>query len=74
MLGLILLVGIAKKYSIMLVDFTNQIRARGVDRHQALLEACPIWLRPILNVGTPRSASERKDVVNETASPLRCTT
>jgi HAE1 family hydrophobic/amphiphilic exporter-1 len=48
MLGLILLMGIAKKNSIMLVDFTNQIRARGVERHEALLEACPIRLRPIL--------------------------
>jgi HAE1 family hydrophobic/amphiphilic exporter-1 len=48
MLGMILLMGIAKKNSIMLVDFTNQIRAKGVERHQALLEACPIRLRPIL--------------------------
>lgn len=48
MLGLILLVGIAKKNSIMLVDFTNQIRARGVERQRALLQACPIRLRPIL--------------------------
>lgn len=47
-LGLILLMGIAKKNSIMLVDFTNQIRARGVERHQALLQACPVRLRPIL--------------------------
>jgi hydrophobe/amphiphile efflux-1 (HAE1) family protein len=48
MLGLILLVGIAKKNSIMLVDFTNQFRERGVERHEALLQACPIRLRPIL--------------------------
>jgi HAE1 family hydrophobic/amphiphilic exporter-1 len=48
MLGLILLMGIAKKNSIMLVDFTNQVRERGVQRHQALLEACPVRLRPIL--------------------------
>jgi hydrophobe/amphiphile efflux-1 (HAE1) family protein len=48
MLGVILLMGIAKKNSIMLVDFTNQIRDRGVERHQALLQACPIRLRPIL--------------------------
>jgi HAE1 family hydrophobic/amphiphilic exporter-1 len=47
-LGLILLMGIAKKNSIMLVDFTNQIRAQGVERHEALLRACPIRLRPIL--------------------------
>jgi len=48
MLGLVLLMGIAKKNSIMLVDFTNQIRARGRERHDAILEACPIRLRPIL--------------------------
>jgi multidrug efflux pump subunit AcrB len=48
MLGLILLMGIAKKNSIMLVDFTNQIRAQGVERHAAVLRACPIRLRPIL--------------------------
>jgi multidrug efflux pump len=48
MLGLILLMGIAKKNSILLVDFTNQIRERGRDRQEALLEACPIRLRPIL--------------------------
>jgi HAE1 family hydrophobic/amphiphilic exporter-1 len=48
MLGLILLVGIAKKNSIMLVDFTNQFRNRGLDSRQALLQACPIRLRPIL--------------------------
>jgi HAE1 family hydrophobic/amphiphilic exporter-1 len=48
MLGVILLMGIAKKNSILLVDFTNQIRDKGVERHQALLEACPVRLRPIL--------------------------
>ncbi len=48
LLGLILLVGIAKKNSIMLVDFTNQIRGRGAACREALLEACPIRLRPIL--------------------------
>jgi len=51
-LGLILLMGIAKKNSIMLVDFTNQIRERGVERHQAILQACPIRLRPILMTST----------------------
>ncbi|HEX6738741.1 MAG TPA: efflux RND transporter permease subunit, partial [Vicinamibacteria bacterium] len=47
-LGLILLMGIAKKNSILLVDFTNQIRAQGVERHEAILKACPVRLRPIL--------------------------
>ncbi len=48
LLGLILLMGIAKKNSILLVDFTNQVRARGASARQALLEAGPIRLRPIL--------------------------
>jgi len=48
MLGLILLMGIAKKNSILLVDFTNQMRAEGADTHEALMRACPLRLRPIL--------------------------
>ncbi len=48
-IGLILLMGIVKKNSILLVDFTNQVRDRGVPSvRTALLEACPIRLRPIL--------------------------
>jgi HAE1 family hydrophobic/amphiphilic exporter-1 len=48
-IGLILLMGIAKKNSILLVDFTNQVRDRGgVTVRDALLEACPIRLRPVL--------------------------
>ena len=48
-IGLILLMGIVKKNSILLVDFTNHVRARGeVSVRAALLEACPIRLRPIL--------------------------
>ncbi|HUD73368.1 MAG TPA: efflux RND transporter permease subunit [Dongiaceae bacterium] len=48
MIGLILLMGIAKKNSIILVDFTNQLRRQGLPREAALLRACPIRLRPIL--------------------------
>ena len=54
MIGLVLLMGIVKKNSILLVDFTNQVRARdgggggGLAVRKALLEACPVRLRPIL--------------------------
>lgn len=49
MIGLILLMGIVKKNSILLVDFTNQRRdEEHVPVQQALLEACPTRLRPIL--------------------------
>jgi multidrug efflux pump len=48
MIGLILLMGIVKKNSILLVDFTNVRREQGMGIREALLEACPIRLRPIL--------------------------
>jgi len=47
-IGLILLLGIVKKNSIMLVEFTNQLRERGFSAVDALKEACPIRLRPII--------------------------
>jgi hydrophobe/amphiphile efflux-1 (HAE1) family protein len=48
MIGLVLLMGIAKKNSIILVDFTNQLREGGMPRDAALLRACPTRLRPVL--------------------------
>jgi len=48
MIGLLLLMGIVKKNSIMMVDFTNQRRRGGMGVHEALLDACPVRLRPIL--------------------------
>lgn len=49
MIGLLLLMGIVKKNSILLVDFTNQKRVlAGMNVHNALLTACPIRLRPII--------------------------
>ncbi|MBF0569851.1 MAG: efflux RND transporter permease subunit [Candidatus Omnitrophica bacterium] len=47
-IGVILLMGIVKKNSILLVDFTNQLRAQGKSVDDALLDACPIRLRPII--------------------------
>jgi multidrug efflux pump subunit AcrB len=48
MIGILLLMGIVKKNSILLVDFTNQLREQGYERHQALLKAGPTRLRAIL--------------------------
>jgi len=47
-IGLILLMGIVKKNSILLVDFTNERRRHGSNVHDALMEACPVRLRPII--------------------------
>ena len=48
LIGLILLMGLVKKNAILLVDYTNTLRARGMGRREAILEAGPIRLRPIL--------------------------
>lgn len=48
MIGLLLLMGIVKKNSILLVDFTNIRRRQGLGVKEALLDACPLRLRPIL--------------------------
>jgi multidrug efflux pump subunit AcrB len=48
-IGLIVLMGIAKKNSILLVEFTNQIRKReNASVREALLHACPVRLRPVI--------------------------
>jgi HAE1 family hydrophobic/amphiphilic exporter-1 len=48
MIGMVLLAGLVKKNSIILVDYTNQLRARGMGLEEAVLTACPIRLRPII--------------------------
>jgi multidrug efflux pump subunit AcrB len=47
-IGLILLVGLVTKNSILLVEFANQERRRGVDAFHAMLRAGQVRLRPIL--------------------------
>jgi len=47
-IGLILLMGLVKKNAILLVDYTNTLRTRGMQRREAILEAGPVRLRPIL--------------------------
>jgi hydrophobic/amphiphilic exporter-1 (mainly G- bacteria), HAE1 family len=48
MIGLVLLIGLVAKNSILLVDLTNQLRDKGASIHDALSEACPVRLRPVL--------------------------
>jgi HAE1 family hydrophobic/amphiphilic exporter-1 len=47
-IGLILLMGLVKKNAILLVDYTNTLRASGLERREAILRAGPVRLRPIL--------------------------
>ena len=48
MIGIVLLNAVVNKSAILVVDYTNTLRSRGYKRLDALLEACPIRLRPIM--------------------------
>ncbi|MBC8104317.1 MAG: efflux RND transporter permease subunit [Cytophagales bacterium] len=48
MIGVIMLMGLVTKNAILLVDFANTLRSRGYRREDALTEAGPTRLRPIL--------------------------
>lgn len=48
MIGLVLLIGLVAKNSILLVDLTNQLREKGMGIDDALKEACPVRLRPVV--------------------------
>ena len=47
-IGVIMLVGIVVNNAIVLVDYVNQLRGRGLARDEAILTAGPVRLRPIL--------------------------
>lgn len=47
-IGLIILVGIASKNGILIVEFANQLRDQGKEFREALVEACDMRLRPVL--------------------------
>jgi multidrug efflux pump len=47
-IGIILLMGISKKNSIILVDYANQMREQGMTPREAMEKAGPVRLRPIL--------------------------
>jgi HAE1 family hydrophobic/amphiphilic exporter-1 len=47
-IGVIMLMGLVTKNAILLVDFANRAREKGMERGAALLEAARVRLRPIL--------------------------
>lgn len=48
LIGIIMLMGLVTKNAILLIDYTNQRRNQGAGRDEAVLEAGPVRLRPIL--------------------------
>jgi hydrophobe/amphiphile efflux-1 (HAE1) family protein len=47
-IGFVVLVGLACKNAILIVEFARQIQETGKDRYDAVIEACRLRLRPIL--------------------------
>ena len=47
-IGAVMLIGLAAKNGILIVEFANQLRDRGVDFHEAILESSKTRLRPVL--------------------------
>ncbi len=47
-IGIILLMGLVDKSAILIIDYINQLREKGATKAEAILEAGPIRLRPIL--------------------------
>ncbi len=47
-IGLVMLIGLITKNGILIVEFANQLRDRGREKIEALVEACALRLRPIL--------------------------
>lgn len=78
-IGIIVLMGIAKKNSILLVEFTNHVRSGKItDVREALIEACPVRLRPILMTSVATLAAAAPLVIGdsigqETRTPMGLT-
>lgn len=47
-IGLVVLIALAAKNAILIVEFANQLQKEGVPRQQAVIQACESRLRPIL--------------------------
>ena len=47
-IGLVTLIGLVSKHGVLITQFTNELRRKGVSLTEALLEACGVRLRPIL--------------------------
>ncbi|MCF7810717.1 efflux RND transporter permease subunit [bacterium] len=54
LMAMVMLVGIVVNNGILLIDYTNKLRSEGMGLEEAIIEACPIRLRPIImmNIAT----------------------
>ena len=78
LIGMLMLVGIVVKNGILLIDYTNTLRKRGLARNDAILQASPTRLRPILMTASatilgmlPIAMGWGKDLKSKRLWPLR---
>lgn len=74
-IGALMLVGIVVKNAILVVEFTNQLRRRGLPPRTAVLQAAPLRLRPILmttlaTVGGMLPIASGLEAGSQTQAPL----
>ena len=55
-IGLVMLIGLAAKNGILIVEFINQLRDRGMEFDEAVIEGAAVRLRPILMTGITTAA------------------
>ncbi|MFK7894979.1 MAG: efflux RND transporter permease subunit [Myxococcota bacterium] len=48
LIGIVLLIGLVTKNSILLVDYANQLRSEGMEAEEAMRKAAPVRMRPVL--------------------------
>ncbi len=75
MIGMIMLMGLVTKNAILLIDYTNLLRSRGMPKRDAILAAGPVRLRPILMTATSTIAGMTPVAIGlgsgaETRSPM----
>ena len=48
MMAIVMLIGLVVNNAILILDYANQLKSKGMSMREALIEACPVKLKPIL--------------------------
>ena len=71
LMSVVMLVGIVVNNAILMLDYTSQLRAKGMSIREALLEACPTRLRPIIMANLAIAVGMIPQVVGGSGAEIR---
>jgi len=71
LMSVVMLVGIVVNNAILLLDYTSQLREKGMGIEEALLEACPTRLRPIIMANLAIAVGMIPQVMRGAGSEIR---